>query len=350
MTEVRSQGSEVAAPIGLPEGGRAQRPEPAVSVVIPVYNEEANLEPLHERLDRVLRGIGCAFEVIFVDDGSRDRSLAILCRLQEKDERVRVIQLNRTYGQHAAVFAGLDHARGAVIVTLDADLQNPPEEIPRLLDKIAEGHDVVGGWRQDRRDHAVRRAFSWAVNQFTSRLVGVRMRDYGCMLRAYRREVVEVLRGCGELSSFIPALANTFAGSPTEVPVGHDRRSQGRSKYSPFRLIRLNFDLMTGFSLLPIQFVSLAGIGISLLGLGFGGFLMLRRVFLGPELEGVFTLFAILFVFVGIQILALGLIGEYIGRIYLQVRRRPRYVIREVIEPAAGRRLAGAGRRRDGTA
>jgi undecaprenyl-phosphate 4-deoxy-4-formamido-L-arabinose transferase len=332
VTEIRNGGFEVTAQTASPNAAKGQRPEPAVSVVIPVYNEETNLEPLCQRLDRVLRGVGCDFEVIFVDDGSRDQSLAILCRLQEKYESVRVIQLNRNYGQHAAVFAGLDHARGAVIVTLDADLQNPPEEIPRLLDKIAEGHDVVGGWRQNRQDHAMRRVFSWAVNQFTSRLVGVRMRDYGCMLRAYRREVVEVLKGCGELSSFIPALANSFAGSPAEIPVGHDRRGQGRSKYSPFRLLRLNFDLMTGFSLLPIQCVSLAGIGISLLGLGFGGFLMLRRLVLGPELEGVFTLFAILFVFVGIQILALGLIGEYIGRIYMEVRRRPRYVIQRIYE------------------
>ena len=190
--------------------------------------------------------------MVFIDDGSRDRSLDILCRLQEKHDAVRVIQLNRNYGQHAAVFAGMDHARGDVIVTLDADLQNPPEEIPRLLDKISEGHDVVGGWRQSRQDHLFRRLFSWLVNKITSKVVGVRMRDYGCMLRAYRREVVEVLRGCSEVSSFIPALANAFAGSPTEIPVGHDRRANGRSKYSLFRLVRLNFDLMTGFSLLPI--------------------------------------------------------------------------------------------------
>jgi undecaprenyl-phosphate 4-deoxy-4-formamido-L-arabinose transferase len=152
------------------------------------------------------------------------------------------------------------------------------------------------------------------------------------MLRAYRREVVEVLRGCSEVSSFIPALANTFAGSPTEIPVGHDRRTNGRSKYNLFRLIRLTFDTMTGFSLLPIQVVSLAGMGIALLGLGFGVFLMLRRLMIGAEAEGIFTLFAVLFFFVGIQILALGLIGEYIGRIYMEVRRRPRYVIRQVFE------------------
>ncbi len=307
----------------------------AVSVVIPVYNEEANLEALYERLEGVLQSTGRPYEVIFVDDGSRDRSLDILCRLQEKFGAVRVIQLNRNYGQHAAVFAGMDHARGEVIVTLDADLQNPPEEIPRLLDKIAEGHDVVGGWRESRQDHVFRRLFSWVVNKVTSRLVGVKMQDYGCMLRAYRREIVEVLRGCSENSSFIPALANTFAGSPVEIPVGHNRRNGGRSKYNLFRLARLNFDLMTGFSLLPIQVVSLAGIGIALLGFGFGGYLMLRRLIIGPESEGAFTLFAILFVFVGLQILALGLIGEYIGRIYMEVRRRPRYVIRRIYETNA---------------
>lgn len=319
----------------LQEGERAGQHGPEISVVIPVFNEESNLEPLFERLQQTLEGIGRAYEVIFVDDGSRDRSLEILCRLQEKHDAVRVIQLNRNYGQHAAVFAGLDHARGEVIVTLDADLQNPPEEIPRLLDKISEGHDVVGGWRQSRRDHPIRRMLSWGVNRITSKIVGVQMRDYGCMLRAYRREVVEVMRGCREVSSFIPALANTFAASPVEVPVGHDRREGGRSKYNVFRLIRLNFDLMTGFSLLPIQVVSLAGIGIALLGLGFGGFLMARRLLVGPESEGVFTLFAILFFFVGIQILALGLIGEYVGRIYMEVRRRPRYVVQRIYEANA---------------
>jgi len=307
-------------------------PEIALSVVIPVYNEEATLETLCQRLHRVLEAIGRSYEVIFVDDGSRDRSLQVLRGLQKKHDTVRVIQLNRNYGQHAAVFAGMDHSRGGILVTLDADLQNPPEEIPRLLDKIGEGHDVVGGWRQDRHDNRLRLLLSWAVNRLTSRVVGVPMRDYGCMLRAYRREVIEVIRGCSEMASFIPALANAFAGSPVEIPVRHERRARGRSKYGVLRLLRLAFDLMTGFSLLPIQIVSLAGVGIALLGLGFGGFLMLRRLLIGPESEGVFTLFAVLFVFVGLQILALGLIGEYIGRIYMEVRRRPRYVVQRVYE------------------
>jgi undecaprenyl-phosphate 4-deoxy-4-formamido-L-arabinose transferase len=224
-----------------------------------------------------------------------------------------------------------------VIVTLDADLQNPPEEIPRLVALVEAGHDVVGGWRQNRHDPLLRRWVSKAMNRLTSKIVGVQMRDYGCMLRAYRRDVVQVLRGCQEVSSFIPALANSFAHAPIEVPVEHASRAHGRSSYNPFRLIRLGFDLATGFSLLPIQTVSLAGIGIAVLGLGFGIFLFLRRLLIGPEVEGVFTLFAILFVFIGIQVLALGLIGEYIGRIYLEVRRRPRYVIEKILESSATR-------------
>jgi undecaprenyl-phosphate 4-deoxy-4-formamido-L-arabinose transferase len=314
------------------EGATPPREAGRVSVVIPVYNEEGNLEGLFARLSGVLARLARPAEVVFVDDGSTDRSLEVLRRLRAPHLAVRVIALNRNYGQHAAVFAGLDHAQGDVIVTLDADLQNPPEEIPRLLAEIDAGHDVVGGWRRTRRDPLLRRLLSRGMNRLTSHMVGIRMRDYGCMLRAYRREVVQVLRGCREISSFIPALANSFARSPVEIPVEHASRVRGRSAYRPFRLLRLALDLMTGFSLLPIQVVSLAGILIALLGMGFGGFLLLRRLLVGPEVEGVFTLFAILFVFVGIQILALGLIGEYIGRIYLEVRCRPRYVIQDVFE------------------
>ena len=323
----------------IPSAGTARdgSGHPYLSVVIPVYNEAANLEGLYARLSPVLDRLGRSYEVILVDDGSRDRSREILCELQAVHPSVRVIALNRNYGQHAAVFAGLDHARGEVIVTLDADLQNPPEEIPRLVALVEAGHDVVGGWRQNRHDPLLRRWLSRGMNRLTSKIVGVQMRDYGCMLRAYRRDIVQVLRGCQEISSFIPALANSFAHAPVEVPVEHASRAHGRSSYNPFRLIRLGFDLTTGFSLLPIQTVSLAGIGIALLGLGFGVFLFLRRLLIGPEVEGVFTLFAILFVFIGIQVLALGLIGEYIGRIYLDVRRRPRYVIEKILESSATR-------------
>ena len=313
-----------------PEEGKQVGDAPILSVVIPVFNEKDSLETLHRRLSDTLSSVGCSYEVIYVDDGSTDSSGAVLRDLHQRDPRVAVIRFNRNYGQHAAVMAGFERARGEIIVTLDADLQNPPEEIPKLLAKLNEGYDVVGGWREGRRDPVFRRFLSLLVNQVTSLLVGVRMKDYGCMLRAYRRAIVERICECQEASSFIPALANAFAESATEIPVSHSARRSGRSRYTLFRLMRLNFDLLTGFSLLPIQVVSLLGILTSFLGLGFALFLGVRRLLVGPEVEGVFTLFTILFFFVGLQILALGLIGEYIGRIYMEVRRRPRYVIKEV--------------------
>jgi len=300
-----------------------------ISVVIPVFNEAATLADLHQRLSRTLKDVGRPAEIIFVDDGSTDRSAEVLKALHAQDAAVRVVRFNRNYGQHAAVFAGMERARGDVVVTLDADLQNPPEEIPALLRRLDDGFDVVGGARVQRQDSWFRRTASRLVNRTTSAIVGVRMTDYGCMLRAYRRSVVEQIVACQEISRFIPALANTFARAVAEVPVEHAPRQAGRSKYGLLRLLRLNMDLMTGFSLLPIQAVSLAGVVVATLGLGFALFLGLRRLLVGPEVEGLFTLFAILFFFVGLQILALGLIGEYVGRIYQEVRRRPRYVVSE---------------------
>ncbi|MBI2524585.1 MAG: glycosyltransferase [Candidatus Rokubacteria bacterium] len=305
---------------------------PVVSVVIPVFNEARTLVDLHERLVRTLKEVGQPWEIVFVDDGSTDGSTDILRALHEQDRAVRMVRFARNYGQHAAVFAGMKRARGDVVVTLDADLQNPPEEIPRLLARMADGTEVVGGWRQSRQDPWPRRAASWAVNRLTSAAVGVPMRDYGCMLRAYRRPVVDRMLACQEISRFIPALANTLAASVAEIPVAHAPRTDRRSRYGLFRLLRLTFDLLTGFSLLPIQAVSLSGVLVAALGLGFAVFLGIRRLLVGPEVEGVFTLFAILFFFVGLQILALGLIGEYVGRIYQEVRRRPPYVISEILE------------------
>jgi undecaprenyl-phosphate 4-deoxy-4-formamido-L-arabinose transferase len=305
---------------------------PALSVVIPIFNEAPNLEDLYDRLTRTLKTLGRPYELLFVDDGSRDGSMDLLRLFHARDPTIRVIRFNRNYGQHAAVLAGMERARGDVVVTIDGDLQNPPEEIPTLLDRMDAGHDVVGGWRVSRRDPLVRRLLSSVINRVISATVGVRMRDHGCMLRAYRREVVEQILRCQEVSTFIPALANTFAASAAEVPVRHEARREGRSRYGLLRLLRLNFDLLTGFSLLPIQTVSLAGIAVAVLGVAFGLFLGVRRLLIGPEVEGVFTLFAILFFLVGLQILALGLIGEYVARIYQEVRRRPRYVVAELLE------------------
>jgi undecaprenyl-phosphate 4-deoxy-4-formamido-L-arabinose transferase len=223
--------------------------------------------------------------------------------------------------------------QGQVVVTMDADLQNPPEEIPKLVAKIEEGFDVVGGWRQGRmvNDSLFRTLPSKIVNAVTRKTTGVKLHDYGCMLRAYRREVVDAMLLCKERSSFIPALANSFAKRIAEVPVGHAERAAGDSKYGLWKLINLQFDLLTSFSLIPLQMLSVLGGIISALGVGFGVILLVYR-FLHPEgaVQGVFTLFAVLFFFVGAQFLAFGLLGEYIGRIYQEVRDRPRYVVKSV--------------------
>ena len=305
-------------------------PLPDISVVIPIFNEADNIERLHQRVAATLAQFGRSYEVWYVDDGSGDGSLELLRAISRNDPHVGVIELTRNFGQHAAVLAGFAASHADIVVTLDGDLQNPPEEIPRLVAKLEEGYEVVGGWREDRQDPWFRRAGSEAINQLTSFTVGVKMNDYGCMLRAYRRSIVQQIIDCDERSSFIPALANSLAKRTAEIQVEHSDRFSGRSKYSMLKLMRLSFDLITGFSLLPIQLMSVSGIVVALAGMGFGAFLLVRRLFVGPESEGVFTLFAILFVFIGILILAVGLVGEYVGRIYLEVRRRPTYRIRAI--------------------
>jgi undecaprenyl-phosphate 4-deoxy-4-formamido-L-arabinose transferase len=229
-----------------------------------------------------------------------------------------------------AILAAFERSRGRIVITLDADLQNPPEEIPRLVAEIEKGHDVVGTIRLKRQDSVFRRAASKVVNVTTNKMTGMRMSDYGCMLRAYDRCVIDNINHCQETSTFIPALAQTFAANPTEIEVSHAERSQGESKYSMYRLIRLNFDLMTGFSVVPLQLFALMGVFTSLASMGFAVFLIIRRSIIGAEVEGVFTLFAILFFFIGIVIFGIGLVGEYVGRIYQEVRKRPRYVVRGV--------------------
>ncbi|MDB5108188.1 MAG: UDP-4-amino-4-deoxy-L-arabinose-oxoglutarate aminotransferase [Candidatus Binatus sp.] len=305
-----------------------------VSIIVPVFNESANLEALWARLKPVLEGLGRAWETIFIDDGSRDDSLKILGRIAADQEgRVRVVELARNFGQHSAILAGFRQSRGDVVVTLDADLQNPPEEIPRLLAAIDEGNDVVGGWREERHDRGYRRYASLLHNRLTSLIVGVPMHDYGCMLRAYRRHIVDTVVECDEKAAFVPALANTFAKRVAEIPVSHDERAGGESKYNLLSLAKLSLNLITGFSLLPIQALSLTGIGIFILDALLATAILAHRLIYGPQQEGaLWTLFAVLFFFVGLMFLALGLIGEYVGRIYIEVRRRPTYIVRAVHE------------------
>jgi undecaprenyl-phosphate 4-deoxy-4-formamido-L-arabinose transferase len=297
-----------------------------VSVLVPALNEEESLQELNERLEAALESTGKAYEIIYINDGSTDDTQKMIEGFRERNPRVKIIEFNRNYGQHMALFAGFERAAGRIMITIDADLQNPPEEIPRLVEKAEEGYDVVATYRRGRQDSIFRTWPSWIVNKITSRLVGAKLRDYGCMLRAYSREVIDSINLCQESSSFIPALANTYAKRIVEIEVGHEERKRGVSKYSLFRLLRLNFDLMTGFSLLPIQVIGILGVLIALVGLAFAIFLFVRRLIVGPESEGLFTLFAIVFFFMGIQVFALGVIGEYIGRIFQEVRRRPRFI------------------------
>ena len=303
---------------------------PYLSIVIPVYNEEPNIQRLFDRLYPVMQGTGKPFEVIFVDDGSHDRSLELLKRLAVSYPEIRVIEFNGNFGQHMAIMAAFEISRGEIVITLDADLQNPPEEIPKLIFAMEQGHDVVGSIRQKRQDSFFRKAASKLVNITTRKMTGMQMNDYGCMLRAYHRNVVDNVNRCGEHTTFIPALAQTFAVNPGEVEVAHAERLEGESKYSFYNLIRLNFDLMTGFSVVPLQLFALMGILTSLFAVAFAVFLLVRRFIVGSEVEGVFTLFAILFFFLGITIFGIGIVGEYVGRIYQEVRRRPRYVVRRL--------------------
>jgi undecaprenyl-phosphate 4-deoxy-4-formamido-L-arabinose transferase len=307
--------------------------EPNLSVVVPVFNEEESLPELLSRLTAALGALGRSYEVVLVNDGSRDGSLELLRRAAAADPRMTVIDFNRNYGQHSAIFAGFEAARGEIIVTLDADLQNPPEEIGKLVAKMDEGFDVVGSVRIKRRDPFFRRLASRLVNRVTSMATGVQLSDYGCMLRAYRRGVVKTLCQSKEISTFIPVLADMFAGRVTEVSVAHAERVKGKSKYSLWKLVRLQFDLMTSFSLWPLRSTMLMGIVMAVASMAAALVLIAGRIIEGHEwaVSGVFTLFAVLFFFVGAMFFAVGLLGEYVGRIYMEVRHRPRYVIRQVI-------------------
>jgi undecaprenyl-phosphate 4-deoxy-4-formamido-L-arabinose transferase len=304
-----------------------------VSVVIPVYNEEDVLEALFARLYPALDALGRSYEIIFINDGSRDRSAGMLAdQYERRPDVTRVILLDGNFGQHRALLAGFAHTRGKRVVTLDADLQNPPEDIALLLAEMDKGHDYVGSIRRQRNDSLWRHVASRLMNRLRERLTKITMTDQGCMLRAYDRRIVDTINRCRETHTFLPALAYSFSRHPTEVVVGHEERAAGESKYSLYSLIRLNFDLITGFSIMPLQWFSMVGMAISGLSGALFLLLALRRLIIGPEEGGIFTLFALLFFLVGIALFGIGLLGEYIGRIYQEVRHRPRYLIATILE------------------
>lgn len=303
-----------------------------VAVVIPVYNEEENLPELMRRLMPVMQGMNKTFEIILIDDGSHDDSLEIL-KSFTKDEHVKVVELTRNYGQHSAIMAGFSVVQADIVVTMDADLQNPPEEIPKLVKVMEEGnYDVVGSIRKGRKDSFLRILPSKIINIVARKITGVSMRDWGCMLRAYRSTVVESMIQCHEHATFIPALATVFAKRIAEIEVEHEERYGGKSSYPLSKLINLQFDLVASFSDFPMKLIMYGGIIMSFLGVCFGIFLAVARLAYGARwaADGIFTLFAVLFVFVGMQFFALGVIGEYIGRIYVEARKRPEYVIEKV--------------------
>jgi undecaprenyl-phosphate 4-deoxy-4-formamido-L-arabinose transferase len=308
--------------------------EPELSVVVPLFNEAENVGALFARLLPALRTIGRPFEVVCVDDGSKDRTLEMLLAVRRSNPEVVVRSFARNFGQHAAVTAGLAAARGAFVVTLDADLQNPPEEIAKLVAQFDAGHDYVGSIRLNRDDSAFRKAASKLVSATTRKMSGLPIRDFGCMLRGYSRAVAHEIARHHETRTFIPALGYLFAKNPVEIDVKHEARHGGRSKYSLLNLVRLNFDLMSGFSVAPLRLLFTAGLFVGAAGFGFFVYIFVMREIHGDEYTqgGVFTLFAILFLFVGAQFVAFGLLGEYIGRILQAVRRRPPYVLRDVAE------------------
>ena len=310
-----------------------------VSIVIPVFNEERNVGPLYAELQRTLSTLDKTCEILLVDDGSTDASFACLAELQARDRRICVIRLRRNFGQSAAFSAGFDFARGDVIVTMDADLQNDPADIPRLLESIDAGYDMVSGWRAIRKDpFLTRRLPSRIANVLISHVTGVKLHDYGCSCKAYRREIVKNIKLYGELHRFIPALASWMGVRVAEIPVSHAPRRFGKSKYSLGRTLRVLLDLLTvrfllGYASRPIQIFGFLGLMFISCGTAVSVYLAILKLFLGlPLANRPLLLLGILLIVLGAQFIAMGLLGELIVRTYHETQGKPIYVIREVLE------------------
>lgn len=317
---------------------------PNVSVIVLVYNEVDSVEPLHRELIGVLEGIGRTFEVLYIDDGSRDGSTEGLGNFAVRDGRVRVVSFRRNFGQTAAVQAGIDHSRGDILVFLDGDMQNDPHDIPHLLEKIDEGYDVVSGWRRDRQDHMTRVLPSQIANWIIARVTGVPLSDFGCTLKAYRREVIQDVRLYGEMHRFIPVYASMVGARITELPVHHRPRTYGKSKYSLSRTSRVMLDLLTvkllgSYSTKPMYFFGFAAFGLWALALVLAAIVLLQKV-LPPYVyahNNPLLLLSILLVIVGVQFILMGLLAELSIRTYHESQSKPTYVVREVIERTPSR-------------
>jgi glycosyltransferase involved in cell wall biosynthesis len=310
-----------------------------LSIVVPVYNEEENIASLYQQLTAVLEPLGRDYEIICVDDGSSDRSFAMLAELAERDPRIKVIQFRRNFGQTAGFSAGFDYAQGDVVMTIDADLQNDPASIPLLLDKMDEGYDLVSGWRANRQDpYLSRRLPSMIANWLIAKTTGVQVHDRGCSLRAHRREVVKQMRLYGELHRFIPDMASWVGVTMAEVPVNHRPRRFGKSKYGISRTFRVILDLITvrfllSYSTRPIHIFGSLGLLSFLVGLGMGIYLSVLKLATGQEIGGrPLLMLSVLLMLVGVQMVAMGLLGELIVRAYHESQNKPIYTVRQIID------------------
>jgi len=331
--------TDVETTRSLTEGYSDHSDVPELSVVVPINNEERNLPILHEEITDVLQAFGRSYEILFIDDGSTDKSFEVMSSLHDDDVRVRVIRFRKNFGQTAAMAAGFDHARASIIVTLDGDLQNDPRDIPVLVNRLEQGFDIVAGWRKDRQDpYLSRRLPSYMANRLISMTTGVHLHDYGCTLKAFRRDVVKNIHLYGEMHRFIPAVASWMGVSIDEVVVSHRPRRQGQSKYGISRTPRVLLDLLTvkfllSYSSRPLRMFG--GIGLFLGGVGFlmGCYLTWVKYGLGQPIGGrPLLLLAILLMFSGLQLISLGLLGELLARLYHETRSRPPYAIRETLD------------------
>ena len=310
-----------------------------ISVIVPVLNEDKNITTLYDELVPVLNGLGQEFEIIFIDDGSTDSSFEVLSKLHETDPRVIVISFRRNFGQTAALSAGFDYARGDIIVTIDADLQNDAKDIPKLLEKLNEGYDLVNGWRFERKDPFItRRLPSVIANKIISVITGVKLHDYGCTLKAFNKDITQNIKLYGEMHRFIPAIASGMGSSVAEVKVNHRARMFGKSKYGISRTIRVVLDLITvkfllSYATRPIQIFGLLGFTCGTIGFSIALYLTIQRQFYGISLANrPALLLAILLIFMGLEFITLGLLAELQARTYHETQNKPIYVVKKVLE------------------
>lgn len=306
-------------------------PVPEISVVVPVFNEERSLNELNERLCRTLQTLGRTFEIVYIDDGSSDGSLVLMDGFRKADPRIRVVRLMRNFGQAQALFAGLSHSRGDIVAILDADLQTPPEELPKLLDKLKEGYDSVNGLRVKRKDTIFRKIPSRILNRVIGAATGVHIKDYGCSIKVFRRPIIDRLNAMTHRSRYLLVEVAMMGARIGEVEVQHQPRKEGESKYSFIRLLRLNFDIITAVTSAPLQLIGVFGWLLALVGFGMSMLLFAKRIIYG-NYDVLASIIAIFFFIAGIQMVATGLMCEYIARIYVEVQNRPYYIVKEVLE------------------